>query len=117
MTWQVRGCPLRAVQLLAEALRLNAPGSGPSTVEALAVIAQAPSTAREIAEATGANTGTVSRALKGLRPHLRGGQLVHRAPLVKAEREPGARSWRYRLTEEGRELLQVCGFTWRGADE
>ena len=104
---------MRAVQLLGETLRLNAPGSGPSTVEALAVIAQAPSTAREIAEATGVNTGTVCRALKSLRPHLRDGRLVQRAPLVKAEREPGARSWRYRLTEEGRELLRACGFEWR----
>lgn len=113
MAWQVKGCPMRAVQRLAESLRVNVPSCGPSTVEALAVIAQAPSTAGEIARATAANKGTVSRALRMLRPHMKGEALVSRAPLVKASREPGARSWRYELTEEGRELLRQAGFEWR----
>ncbi len=104
---------MRAAQRLAEAMRVNAPGCGPSALEALAVIAQAPSTGREIEEATGMKRSTVTRALAQLRPHLRGGRLVDRAPLVAASKEPGSRSWRFQLTPEGMRLLSQAGLRWQ----
>lgn len=87
------------------------------TVEVLLHVAEKPRTIEELVAATGAENGTVCRAVLGLTPHWnRGsGQVVQPfMHLLQRRKRPGARGYRVHLTSKGRELLGLEGLSSAG---